>query len=92
MMVITNKAMAGTVESSDCMVYVEPGTATEIEVESVVKEQFGAAIEKAVQEIVTELQVNQVKIFVKDRGALDCIIKARVETALKRAAKGGASQ
>ncbi len=90
-MEIISKAMAGTVESSDCLVYVEPSTAQkiEVEVESVVKAQYGSAILKAIEDTLAEQKVSAAKIFLKDRGALDCVIKARVETALKRA-QGGA--
>lgn len=89
---IQGKSMAGTVESSDCLVYIEPAATLEIEIESVVAKQFGSAIYKAVQEVLAELHTSQVKVFVKDRGALDCVIKARVETAVRRAVQGGEKQ
>ena len=42
---IRRKAVAGTLESSDVLVEIEPGRGVTVELESVVTEQFGAAIE-----------------------------------------------
>ena len=48
-------------------------------------ERFGEAIEKAVREQLSECGVAAARVRVADRGALDCVIKARVETAVRRA-------
>ena len=48
-------------------------------------ERFGEAIEKAVREQLSECGVATARVRVADRGALDCVIKARVETAVRRA-------
>ena len=40
-MVITKTALAGTLESSDCQVTVEPADALEVSVESSVLNQYG---------------------------------------------------
>ena len=48
---IVKKAWAGTLESSDAYVEVEPAEAVEIELQSVVQAQFGDAIEAAVRAI-----------------------------------------
>lgn len=82
---IQNKAVAGTLESSDAFVTVEPADTLEIELQSVVSRQYGAAIRAAVGQVVEELGVRTGRISVNDRGALDCVIRARVETALRRA-------
>ena len=42
-------------------------------------------IEQSVREVTRELGVESGKISVNDKGAIDCVIKARVETAIKRA-------
>ena len=72
---IKTSAVAGTLESSDVYVKVEPCERLEIEIESVVYNQFAQQIE----------QSESGKISVNDKGAIDCVIKARVETAIKRA-------
>lgn len=86
-MVIKQKSMAGTMESSDCLVYVEPAADLQVEVSSVVMVQFGAAIKKATLDTLAELGIKQGFIKIQDRGALDCVVKARVETAVRRSEK-----
>lgn len=84
-MKIIKPATAGTLESSDAYVQIEPCDAGLIlELESVVLAQFGEAIEEAVRDVAAELEVQNAKIRVMDRGALECVLKARVETALLR--------
>lgn len=81
----TKVAIAGTLESSDVMVRVRPAEALTIEIKSPVLEQFGEAIRKTVVEVLAERDVTAAEIEVVDRGALDCTIRARLETALERA-------
>ncbi len=86
-MEIKRPAMAGTLESSDVFVTVEPNADLVLELESVVLEQFGDDIRTAVNDTLTQMEVTGCRISLKDRGALECTIRARVETALLRAAK-----
>jgi citrate lyase subunit gamma (acyl carrier protein) len=81
---IIQTASAGTMESSDVYVEIEPGQGIEILIESVVKGQFGDAIKQVVTEVLQEQGVENARITVADRGALDCVIRARVETAVLR--------
>ena len=81
---IIKAAAAGTMESSDVYVEIEPAEGIEIQLESVVKGQFGNAIEAVVREVLEECSVTNAKLHVVDRGALDCVIRARVETAVLR--------
>ena len=83
-MEILKSASAGTMESSDAYVEIEPGDALSIQIESVVKKQFGEQIELTVREVLDALGVAAAIVRVMDRGALDCVIRARVETAVKR--------
>ncbi|MEY8353321.1 citrate lyase acyl carrier protein [Lachnospiraceae bacterium 54-53] len=84
-MEILKPAMAGTLESSDCQVTVEPGNGEiDFTLESAVINQFGNRIRKVVLETLEKLGVDSVKITIVDKGALDCTIKARVEGALSR--------
>ena len=82
---IKTSAVAGTLESSDVYVKVEPCDQLEIDIASVVYNQFAEQIKKSVMEVVEEQGVTTGKISVNDKGAIDCVIKARVETAIKRA-------
>ena len=85
MPIITRTACAGTLESSDVYVELEPSVSgIELNLESAVIEQFGEAIRSAVLDVISEMNISDIKIKVVDRGALDCVIRARVETALRR--------
>ena len=78
-MEVKKAAMAGTLESSDAQVTVEPGNGSvELSIESSVIHQFGKQIKATV------LDVTNAKITVVDKGALDCTLKARVECAVYR--------
>ena len=84
-MEIRKSASAGTMESSDVYVEIEPcDRGVEVQLESVVKEQFGEAIEAVVWEVLKEQGVQSASVRVVDRGALECVIRARVETAVLR--------
>ena len=82
---IIQRATAGTLESSDVFVTLEPcESGLEIELDSVVQNQFGETILQTVQEVLSDLDVQNAKLSIVDRGALDCVIRARVETAVLR--------
>ena len=84
-MVIQKTAIAGTLESSDCMVTVEPGEGKiDLDLDSAVIRQYGKQIRKVILETLQRLDVTDAKITVVDKGALDCTIKARVECAVYR--------
>ncbi len=84
-MEIIRPAMAGTLESSDCQVTLEAGEGKiELELDSVVINQFGNQIRKVALETLERLGVKDVKISIVDKGALDCTIKARIEGAVYR--------
>jgi len=82
---ILKRAFAGTMESSDAYVEIEPAEAgLQIQLESVVQAQFGEAIDGVIREVLAEFGVNNASVRVVDRGALECVIRARVETAVLR--------
>lgn len=85
---IIKAAVAGTLESSDCMVTIEPSDESlEIELESTVIRQYGRQIRKVALETLNRLGVKKGRVSIVDKGALDCTIKARVECAAMRAAE-----
>ena len=82
---IVKNASAGTMESSDAYVEIEPGSGSlQIRLESVVAQQFGESITAVVKEVLAEQGVDNANVRVVDRGALECVIRARVETAILR--------
>ena len=84
-MKIEKYAVAGTLESSDAQVIVEPGCdGLEIYLESSVMQQYGRQIRELIQDTLCRLDVQFGRITVKDKGALDCTLKARLEAAVYR--------
>lgn len=84
-MEITRPAVAGTLESSDCQVMIEEGDGkVEFSLESSVINQYGNQIRKVSLETLNNLGVNNAKVTMIDKGALDCTIKARIEAAVYR--------
>jgi citrate lyase subunit gamma (acyl carrier protein) len=86
-MKITTKSSAGTMQSSDLVVTVEPADRLEIQVESTVKQQFEHLIRAQIERTLARHGVTRAIVRVSDRGALDYAIDARVEAALRRAAE-----
>ncbi len=87
-MEIIKTAVAGTLESSDCLVTVEPAQrGLEIDLESAVIRQYGKRIMEVAAETLDRLDVKNARVSIVDKGALDCTIKARVECATMRAAE-----
>ncbi len=89
-MKILQAATAGTLESSDAMVTVEPiESGIELDISSSVMNQYGRQIKATVLETLERLEVESGRVTVVDKGALDCTLKARVECAVFRS--GGKS-
>ncbi len=84
-MEIIKCASAGTMESSDAYVEIEPSEeGIQIQLESVVQAQFGDSIQAAVLDVLETEGVRSANLRIIDRGALECVIRARVETAILR--------
>ncbi|WP_032120440.1 citrate lyase acyl carrier protein [Clostridium amazonitimonense] len=86
-MKISNVAKSGTLESNDVFIMVSPNEEDiiDIQLESIVMKQFGEQILKVIKDTLKDLGVESVTLKAQDKGALDYTIKARVETAIKRA-------
>ena len=84
-MKILKNAVAGTLESSDLFIQIEPDDKElTLEIDSVSANQHLDSIRGAVVDTLNEFEISTGKIYIKDKGALDCVIRARMETALKR--------
>lgn len=91
-MKILKSAVAGTLESSDAMITVEPlETGIELDISSSVMNQYGRQIKATVLETLERLEVKSARVTVVDKGALDCTLKARVECAVFRSCDASAA-
>lgn len=81
-------AQAGTLESSDARVIVapNPGGGIVIEIDSPVMAQFGRSIRASVESVLARFGVAEAVVTIADKGALDAVIRARLMTAICRAA------
>ena len=85
-MELKRSASAGTLESSDILVTVSPGgEGVQIDLNSSVEHYYGDSIRRTLREALRELGVENAAVQAVDHGALDCTIRARVTTAVKRA-------
>ncbi len=83
------KASCGTLESSDVYMELEPtNEKTEIILQSVVERQFGDSIRALAAEMLREAGIDNIRLNIIDKGALECTLRARLETLIARA-KGG---
>ena len=87
-MKINQPAVAGTLESGDVMIRIAPLDTQDIDLQinSSVEKQFGDAIRTTILEVLARYNVRGVQLNVDDKGALDCILRARLEALLARAA------
>lgn len=85
-MKLTGKGRAGTLESGDILIEVEPSLGeTEIFLRSSVLRLYGQQIQEVLLLTLAELDVQGVMLTAQDKGALNCTIKARLLTAVARA-------
>ncbi|MEA2071244.1 MAG: citrate lyase acyl carrier protein [Asgard group archaeon] len=89
-MKIKQTAQAGSLESCDILITIEPvktGSGIDIDLESPGEKPFGDKIRSEITETLHKYDIKDAKIIAVDKGALGYCIKARVETALKRASE-----
>ncbi len=86
-MEVIKVGMAGTMESSDISVLIEPNPedGVLIYLNSVVEKQFGNQIRNVIKETLNKIGISNAVVRANDKGALDCIIRARVIGAAYRA-------
>lgn len=86
--VIEKQAIAGTLESSDLQIIIDKndGKGIEIELKSSVENQYGRRIREVLSTTLKNLGVQDARLTVVDKGALDCTIVARTVAVVHRAA------
>lgn len=75
---------AGTFESNDCLITVKEASNLNIEIKSIVYDQFKDQIEKVIKDTLDELNITTIFVSCNDKGALDYTIRARLLTAIQR--------
>lgn len=86
-MEIKNKAVAGSVESGDVFITLEPSEKLDIVISSKFDKQYGNIIKTTIDEIVKDNKIMKAKIIVNDQGALPAVVRARMLTVIERAGK-----
>jgi len=87
-MKIIKKAQAGSFESSDILILVEPvseGAGRKLSIDSGVYKQYGSEIEKLIIKLLDKHKVDDIHLIANDKGAINPVIEARMETVLLRA-------
>lgn len=82
-----NEVTAGTENKGDALVTLELMSegARQTELSSKVMSKYGESIKTSIEQTLDSLQIEHARIVVNDFGALDFVIRARIETAVKRA-------
>jgi citrate lyase subunit gamma (acyl carrier protein) len=87
---ILREAKAGLDERGDVIVCLSPAeknSGVQIDIESTLMSLFGDQIRASVLGVVEGYGLKDLKLTVRDQGALDYAIRARVQTAIERAVK-----
>ena len=87
---ILRGAKAGLDERGDVLVCLSPAaenSGIQIEIESTLKSLFGDQIRTSAFEVIEGYGLRDLKLTIRDRGALDYAIRARVQTAVERAVR-----
>ncbi len=82
---IKREASCGSEDKSDCLVVVQPSESLEIVVKSKLQKLYGNAIRRTAEEMLKKLGVESGKVTINDMGALDWVLRARIECAVMRA-------
>ena len=83
-MEIKKVAMCGTLDSRDVLVTVRPSDEESISISSPVASRYEEEMKNVVKKVLNDMDCHHVSVTLQDSGALDCVIEARVLTALQR--------
>jgi len=89
---ILREAKAGLDESGDVLVCLSPAeenSGVQIDIESTPMSPLGDQIRALAMGVIEGYGLKDLKLTIRDKGALDYVIRARVQTAIERAVKEG---
>jgi len=78
------RGIAGSKESNDCLITIESSDKKIIEINSIVGAFFYDQILDTVEKTLKQQGLENVKVVVEDKGALDYTIQSRLITAIER--------
>jgi citrate lyase subunit gamma (acyl carrier protein) len=92
-MKISGSGSAGTLESGDALVVVESSEAEiELDLAGPSISRYGKEIEASIRTTLAALDIDAARVGLKEKGALDCTIKARLIAACGRATTSGRAE
>ncbi|MTI56603.1 citrate lyase acyl carrier protein [Geosporobacter ferrireducens] len=88
-MELKKMAVAGSLESSDVQITLIPNSdkGIEIEIQSIVNTIFGKSIYQTIASVLKEFEVENALVQVNDKGALDHVIRSRMQAVICRSAE-----
>lgn len=90
--IILHEAKAGFDEKGDVLICLSPAeknSGIQMDIESKVMSLFGDQIRASVLGVIEGYGIKDIRIVVRDQGALDYAIRSRVQTAIERACREG---
>lgn len=83
---IRRRATVGNAkQNADCVIEIKPRSkGIKINLQSLVKNQYGDQITKAVKSELKKQDVEACEVTIVDRGAIDPVLRARLECVIKR--------
>lgn len=81
-------SQAGSTEKGDILITIDPDDVQggiEIDLHCSAEAEFGRQIRQTISEVLCEYGIQDAKVTATDKGAMDFTVRARTETAAKRA-------
>ena len=82
---MSDQVVVGSENKSDCIVRVSRSGKTGINLTTGNEKLFGAGLRAVIEETLSALGNDRLRIDLEEHGALDCVIRARVEAAVREA-------
>lgn len=81
-------AQAGSMEKGDILITLDPGqtgSGINIELHCSAEAEFGRQIRQTIVEVLQQNGISDALVQAQDKGAMDFVVRARTQTAAKRA-------
>lgn len=88
---LTTRGTSGTDGKCDCSVSVDPSEIFSLEYSGSNSKLYRQRTESIVKDTLGRYGIDNAKVAIEDKGAIQLVIKARLESAIERALDGGKS-